>query len=71
MSELQSVLRREGSMTPVQLLLVDDHMLFRESLRRLLTVEADFDVVGDCGTTSEARTSSKSKNSTGSSCMQV
>src|ERR1700674_3391832 len=41
-------------MTPIQLLLVDDHILFRESLRRLLTAEADFDVVGDCGTTSEA-----------------
>jgi DNA-binding NarL/FixJ family response regulator len=41
-------------MTPVQLLLVDDHILFRESLARLLTSQADFDVVGDCGTTSEA-----------------
>jgi DNA-binding NarL/FixJ family response regulator len=41
-------------MTPIQLLLVDDHILFRESLGRLLTSEADFDVVGDCGTTSEA-----------------
>src|ERR1700732_2794617 len=41
-------------MTPIQLLLVDDHILFRESLRRLLTSEPDFDVVGDCGTTSEA-----------------
>jgi DNA-binding NarL/FixJ family response regulator len=41
-------------MTPIQLLLVDDHILFRESLRRLLTAEADFDVVGDCGTTGEA-----------------
>jgi DNA-binding NarL/FixJ family response regulator len=41
-------------MTPIQLLLVDDHILFRESLRRLLTAGADFDVVGDCGTTSEA-----------------
>src|ERR1700730_11333160 len=41
-------------MTPIQLLLVDDHILFRESLRRLLTSEADFDVVSDCGTISEA-----------------
>jgi DNA-binding NarL/FixJ family response regulator len=41
-------------MTPIQILLIDDHILFRESLRRLLTAEADFDVVGDCGTTSEA-----------------
>jgi DNA-binding NarL/FixJ family response regulator len=41
-------------MTPIQLLLVDDHILFRESLGRLLTAEIDFDVVGECGTTSEA-----------------
>jgi DNA-binding NarL/FixJ family response regulator len=41
-------------MTPIQLLLVDDHILFRESLSRLLASEADFDVVGDCGTSSEA-----------------
>jgi DNA-binding NarL/FixJ family response regulator len=41
-------------MTPIQLLLVDDHILFRESLSRLLASEGDFDVVGDCGTTSEA-----------------
>jgi two-component system, NarL family, nitrate/nitrite response regulator NarL len=41
-------------MTPIQLLLVDDHILFREGLGRLLTSEADFEVVGDCGTTSEA-----------------
>jgi DNA-binding NarL/FixJ family response regulator len=41
-------------MTRIQLLLVDDHILFRESLRRLLASEPDFDVVGDCGTTAEA-----------------
>jgi len=41
-------------MTRIQLLLVDDHILFRESLRRLLASEADFDVVSDCGTTAEA-----------------
>jgi DNA-binding NarL/FixJ family response regulator len=40
--------------TPIQLLLVDDHILFRESLRRLLASEADFDVVSDCGTIAEA-----------------
>jgi DNA-binding NarL/FixJ family response regulator len=39
---------------PIQLLLVDDHILFRESLRRLLTAESDFDVVSDCGTIAEA-----------------
>jgi DNA-binding NarL/FixJ family response regulator len=41
-------------MARIQLLLVDDHILFRESLGRLLAAEEDFDVVGDCGTTSEA-----------------
>ena len=43
-------------MTRIQLLLVDDHILFRESLRRLLTSEPDFDVVSDCGTAAEACT---------------
>lgn len=41
-------------MNRIQLLLVDDHILFRESLRRLLASEPDFDVVSDCGTTAEA-----------------
>jgi DNA-binding NarL/FixJ family response regulator len=41
-------------MTPIQLLLVDDHLLFREGLRRLLTSDADFEVVSDCGTVAEA-----------------
>jgi len=41
-------------MTRIQLLLVDDHILFRESLRRLLASEPGFDVVSDCGTISEA-----------------
>jgi DNA-binding NarL/FixJ family response regulator len=41
-------------MTSIQLLLVDDHILFRESLRRLLASEDGFDVVSDCGTIGEA-----------------
>ena len=41
-------------MNRIQLLLVDDHILFRESLRRLLASEPDFDVVSDCGTSAEA-----------------
>jgi DNA-binding NarL/FixJ family response regulator len=41
-------------MNRIQLLLVDDHILFRESLRRLLASEPDFDVVSDCATTAEA-----------------
>src|SRR5476649_1381206 len=38
----------------IRLLLVDDHVLFRESLSRLLASEPDFDVVGDCGTAQDA-----------------
>ncbi len=41
-------------MNRIQLLLVDDHILFRESLRRLLASEPDFDVLSDCGTAAEA-----------------
>jgi two-component system, NarL family, nitrate/nitrite response regulator NarL len=41
-------------MTPIQLLLVDDHILFREGLRRLLASDAGFNVVSDCGTMIEA-----------------
>ena len=38
----------------IRLLLVDDHVLFRESLGRLLASEPDFDVVGQCGMAREA-----------------
>jgi DNA-binding NarL/FixJ family response regulator len=38
----------------IRLLLVDDHVLFRESLGRLLSSEPDFDVIGQCGTAREA-----------------
>ena len=41
-------------MERIRLLLIDDHVLFRESLSRLLASEADFDMVADCGTTREA-----------------
>ncbi|HWC98347.1 MAG TPA: response regulator transcription factor [Candidatus Sulfopaludibacter sp.] len=41
-------------MTPIRLLLLDDHILFRESLSRLLASEPDFAMVGHCGTTAEA-----------------
>jgi DNA-binding NarL/FixJ family response regulator len=39
---------------PVRLLLLDDHVLFRESLSRLLESEADFEMAGHCGTVAEA-----------------
>jgi len=41
-------------MNRIQLLLVDDHILFREGLSRLLASEADFEVAGSCGTALEA-----------------
>jgi DNA-binding NarL/FixJ family response regulator len=41
-------------MEPIRLLLLDDHVLFRESLSRLLASEEDFEMAGHCGTVSEA-----------------
>jgi len=35
---------------PIRLLLLDDHVLFREGLRRLLVSEPDFETVAECGT---------------------
>src|ERR1700761_1941698 len=40
--------------TKIQVLLIDDHSLFRESLSRLLQTESDFDIVGTCASASEA-----------------
>jgi DNA-binding NarL/FixJ family response regulator len=37
----------------IRLLLLDDHILFREGLRRLLESETDFETVAECGTPSE------------------
>jgi len=39
---------------PIRLLLLDDHILFREGLSRLLVSERDFETVAQCGTPSEA-----------------
>ena len=41
-------------MNRTRLLLVDDHILFREGLSRLLASEPDFEIVGSCGTAAEA-----------------
>jgi len=38
----------------IRLLLLDDHILFRESLSRLLASEPGFEMVGHCGTAAEA-----------------
>jgi DNA-binding NarL/FixJ family response regulator len=40
--------------TPIRILLVDDHTLFRDSVARLLAGEPDFTVVGACAASSEA-----------------
>ena len=41
-------------MRRTQLLLVDDHILFRDGVARLLAAENDLEVSGVCGTTAEA-----------------
>src|ERR1700689_3003466 len=41
-------------METVRLLLLDDHMLFRESLSRLLESEPDFEMAGHCSSVQEA-----------------
>ncbi len=41
-------------MRRIRLLLLDDHILFREGLRRLLVSEQDFETVAECGTAAEA-----------------
>jgi len=41
-------------MDRIRLLLLDDHVLFRESLARLLATEPDFEMVGHCGAAGEA-----------------
>ncbi len=41
-------------MRPIRLLLLDDHILFREGLSRLLVSEPDFETVALCGTPGEA-----------------
>jgi DNA-binding NarL/FixJ family response regulator len=41
-------------MTPIRLLLLDDHLLFREGLSRLLATEPGFELAAQCGTPSEA-----------------
>ena len=41
-------------MNRIRLLLLDDHILFREGLSRLLASEPDFEMAGNCGTQAEA-----------------
>jgi len=44
----------EDGRIPIRLLLLDDHLLFRESLAGLLAAERDFEVVGQCSNSPEA-----------------
>ena len=41
-------------MQPIRLLLIDDHILFRDGLSRLLALEPDLEVVAGCGTIADA-----------------
>jgi len=43
----------------IRLVLLDDHLLFRESLARLLATEHDFELVAECTTSAEALKSLK------------
>lgn len=45
----------------IRLLLIDDHVLFRESVSRLLQAEPGFEVVADCSSGTEALTVIKSR----------
>jgi two-component system, NarL family, nitrate/nitrite response regulator NarL len=44
----------ESSLRAIEILLIDDHALFRESLARLLDAEDDMEVVAHCGSIEEA-----------------
>lgn len=44
----------QAHMKRIRVLLLDDHILFREGLNRLLQSEPDFEIVGVCGTSAEA-----------------
>jgi DNA-binding NarL/FixJ family response regulator len=45
----------------IRLVLVDDHVLFRESLARLLASESDFELVAECATPADALKSLKNR----------
>jgi DNA-binding NarL/FixJ family response regulator len=45
---------KHADASPIRLVLLDDHLLFRESLARLLSAEHDFELVAECTTSAEA-----------------
>src|ERR1700680_3289609 len=51
---LSQTIGAQACMQPIRLLLLDDHILFRESLSRLLAWESDFEMVAHCSTSGEA-----------------
>ncbi|UHA75701.1 response regulator [Paenibacillus sp. 481] len=40
---------RKTGKTKIKVLLADDHQLFREGLKRILNMEEDLEVIGECG----------------------
>ena len=46
----------------IRIVLLDDHLLFRESLARLLATERDFEIVAQCSSCTEALKAVKSSN---------
>src|SRR5271156_2783856 len=51
---LQGRARMKTMSSEIQILLIDDHSLFRESLSRLLQTESDFQIVATCASATEA-----------------
>ncbi|AJY77598.1 response regulator [Paenibacillus beijingensis] len=42
-------LKATGGKRTIKLLIADDHQLFREGLKRILNMEEDLEVIGECG----------------------
>ncbi len=51
---MRSYILPETSTRPVRILIADDHAIFRDGLRRLLTSESDFEVVAEAADGNEA-----------------
>jgi len=51
---MRRIMDGQANRERIRLLLLDDHVLFREGLSRLLASEPDFEMVGNCGTSAEA-----------------
>lgn len=42
-------MEKSTAVRKIQVLLADDHQLFREGLKRILNMESDLEVIGECG----------------------